>query len=237
MLNDTWLKVIVPPAATSGPITLVTAGGIVNSDRNFTVLQPHILGFFPDQGAVGSTVLLVGERLGTTQEVRFNGMPATNFQVYFNFLLTAVVPAGATTGKISVVLQGGGQATSRWTFLVVDKVPAIAAHAPSIRKREPAAAERTLVWEPAAYPNPFTTGVTIPLALKAPAAVQLTIYSETGQLIQHLSTDLPGASRQQLEWDGRDSQGQPVATGIYFYRLLVNGKVRSGMLLKTAVLP
>jgi flagellar hook assembly protein FlgD len=68
--------------------------------------------------------------------------------------------------------------------------------------------------------------------LQAPATVQLSIYTQTGQLVRQITTGQLGAGRQQLEWNGRNSQDQPVANGIYFYRLLVNGTVRSGKLFK-----
>jgi hypothetical protein len=236
VLSDTSLNAIVPPTVT-GRITLVTAGGTVTSDRSFTVQQPRIQAFLPHRGAVGTTVILLGDRFSTVQEIRFNGSAATNFKVYFDFLLTAVVPAGATTGKISLVLRGGGQATSRSAFTVLTAAPKEAAPRaeavqPQTNEKIPETAFATAL-DPPAYPNPFTRSVTIPLVLRAPATVQLSIYSQTGQLVKQVTSNQLPAGMQQLDWDGHDGLGRPVAKGLYFYRLLVNGQARTGKILKT----
>jgi hypothetical protein len=40
----------------------------------------------------------------------------------------------------------------------------------------------------------------------------------------------------QLAWDSRDNQGQAVAPGIYFYKVIGCGKVSQGKLLKDLLL-
>jgi flagellar hook assembly protein FlgD len=39
-----------------------------------------------------------------------------------------------------------------------------------------------------------------------------------------VESELP-AGAQTLRWDGRDQQGQTVASGVYFYELVVGNKV------------
>jgi uncharacterized repeat protein (TIGR03803 family) len=60
----------------------------------------------PAAGPPGSSVMILGTGLTGATTVSFNGTPAT-FAVTSDALITATVPAGATTGKIQVVTPGG----------------------------------------------------------------------------------------------------------------------------------
>ena len=73
------------------------------------------------------------------------------------------------------------------------------------------------------YPNPFNPATTIPLTLPAGAEeVDLTIYNVLGQPVRRVWTGSLAAGAHRLAWDGRDMQGQPVAAGVYWYRLQVD---------------
>jgi hypothetical protein len=65
---------------------------------------------------VGSTVLINGKNLIGTTEVSFNGVSAS-FQVLNTQFVSATVPAGATTGPVTVT-NAGGEATSTQLFTV-----------------------------------------------------------------------------------------------------------------------
>jgi hypothetical protein len=60
----------------------------------------------PTAGKVGQHILILGNRLSGTTSVTFNGVPA-NFTVKSDTYIRATVPAGATTGTVSVVTPGG----------------------------------------------------------------------------------------------------------------------------------
>jgi uncharacterized protein (TIGR03437 family) len=55
---------------------------------------------------VGESVLILGNNLTGTTSVRFNGVPA-EFTVENDSFIRATVPAGATTGTVSVVTPSG----------------------------------------------------------------------------------------------------------------------------------
>jgi hypothetical protein len=76
----------------------------------------------PASSAVGSTVTLNGSGLSGASTVSFNGQ-AASFNVLSDTQITAVVPAGATSGAITVTTPGG-TATSPASFTVVVK-PAV----------------------------------------------------------------------------------------------------------------
>jgi hypothetical protein len=76
------------------------------------------------------------------------------------------------------------------------------------------------------YPNPFNPETWIPYQLARDANVNISIYSIKGQLIRtlHLGNQSAGIYVQKGKaayWDGRDNEGERVASGVYFYTLQV----------------
>jgi len=69
------------------------------------------------------------------------------------------------------------------------------------------------------YPNPFnpTTRITFVLAESRP--VELTVYDLNGHLINTLYAGAIAAGQHTIEWNACDQSGQPVAAGVYLYRL------------------
>ena len=74
------------------------------------------------------------------------------------------------------------------------------------------------------YPNPFNPETWIPYQLAEAAEVQVSIYTADRKLVRRLELgQMPSGvyrSRSRAAyWDGRNAQGEPVASGIYFYTL------------------
>lgn len=74
------------------------------------------------------------------------------------------------------------------------------------------------------YPNPFNPVTIIRFKvegerLKAPIPITLKIYNILGQLVKILVDEekIPGSY--EVVWDGKDTFGQEVSSGIYFFRL------------------
>jgi hypothetical protein len=114
--SDGQITAIVPAGATSGPIAVTTRGGTATSAASFLV-APRITSFTPSSGVIGATVIVNGANFTGAPGVTFNGTPSSNVMVDSPTRLRAVVPAGATTGKIAVS-TGAGTATSAGTFSV-----------------------------------------------------------------------------------------------------------------------
>jgi len=68
-------------------------------------------------------------------------------------------------------------------------------------------------------PNPFNPSTTIRFVLPASQRVGLAIYSASGALVRMLVDDVKPHGPNEVTWDGRDSAGNPVGSGVYFYRL------------------
>ena len=82
-------------------------------------MAPTIAAFLPLSGASGTSVTITGlgfDDTSTVTDVRFHGTPAT-FTVDSTLQLTATVPAGATTGTITVS-DAEGTSTSLAPFTV-----------------------------------------------------------------------------------------------------------------------
>lgn len=73
------------------------------------------------------------------------------------------------------------------------------------------------------FPNPFNPTTTIYYSLTEPGEVQLVVFNVLGEKIRTLAYGPHEAGEFGVTWDGRDLNGQSVASGIYLYRLTVNG--------------
>ena len=74
------------------------------------------------------------------------------------------------------------------------------------------------------YPNPFNPETWIPYQLAQDSSVSVSIYDSTGKVIRKLSLGNQSAgfynSRARAAyWDGKNTLGESVASGVYFYKL------------------
>jgi len=77
-----------------------------------------------------------------------------------------------------------------------------------------------------AYPNPFNPNTNIRYQLKEAGDVKIDIFNARGQLVRSLSRTHDAAGYYQINWDGRDSSGKAVSSGVYQYRM-TSGKYHS----------
>lgn len=69
------------------------------------------------------------------------------------------------------------------------------------------------------YPNPFNPATRIHFSLPRAGWVKLQVFNHLGQRVHELiNANLPGGDHS-VTWNGVDAAGQPVASGIYYYRL------------------
>jgi len=74
------------------------------------------------------------------------------------------------------------------------------------------------------FPNPFNPNTNIGFYLPKAANVRLSIYNLKGQLLKVLVDQELPAGNNVFGWDGKDSRGSTVASGIYSYRLQSGNK-------------
>lgn len=71
------------------------------------------------------------------------------------------------------------------------------------------------------YPNPFNPSTRISYEIEngAPSRVSLTVYDVTGARVRTLVDDTVRPGQYFATWDGRNTHGEAVSSGVYFYRL------------------
>ncbi len=68
------------------------------------------------------------------------------------------------------------------------------------------------------YPNPFNPSTHIRYRIPETALVSISVYNALGQKIRQLLDQQPqGAGIYEVQWNGRDDNGQPATSGLYFY--------------------
>lgn len=75
------------------------------------------------------------------------------------------------------------------------------------------------------FPNPFNSTTIISFSIPEDFAysnVELNIYNIHGQVVKKLLKESLPARTYFSRWDGTDDRNKPVASGVYFYRLVVN---------------
>ena len=74
-----------------------------------------------------------------------------------------------------------------------------------------------------AYPNPFNPNTSIRYQIKAPGKVKIDIYNLKGQKVRSFENSHAAAGFYQINWDGRDSFGNSVSSGVYQYKMSSEG--------------
>jgi DNA-binding beta-propeller fold protein YncE len=75
------------------------------------------------------------------------------------------------------------------------------------------------------FPNPFNPTTTISFTLPKRTDTELSVYNVRGQLVRRLVQSSLDEGHNEYVWDAKDSNGNMVSSGIYFYRLKVGKKV------------
>ncbi|MCD4665389.1 MAG: T9SS type A sorting domain-containing protein [Bacteroidales bacterium] len=77
------------------------------------------------------------------------------------------------------------------------------------------------------FPNPFNPETTISFSIPNYSNIELSIYNIKGQKIKTLAHEHYSKGEYSVIWDGEDASGEKVGSGVYFYKLNVNGKTET----------
>ncbi|HQF67736.1 MAG TPA: Omp28-related outer membrane protein [Candidatus Cloacimonadota bacterium] len=69
------------------------------------------------------------------------------------------------------------------------------------------------------YPNPFRSSTSFALRGKANRQVNISIYNVKGQLVRSMAGTTDQNGEASLNWDGTNSSGNKVDSGVYYYQL------------------
>ena len=81
-----------------------------------------------------------------------------------------------------------------------------------------------------AYPNPFNPTTTIDYTLRENGNVSIVIYDLMGRIVKELVNEFQfsdGGATHSVVWNGTDSSGNMVSSGIYIYRMVSNDFTKS----------
>ncbi len=116
--SNTLIAIQVPSKATTGNIVVIVSGVSSNGVPFTFYPYPAVTGFSPTSGPVGTPVTITGSGLldgGNNAAVTFNGTPAAISSDTAGSI-QVTVPAGATSGPISVFVNGNTvKSTSSFT--------------------------------------------------------------------------------------------------------------------------
>nr|WP_239025657.1 IPT/TIG domain-containing protein [Rufibacter hautae] len=112
--DGTQLQVTIPAGATSGPLVVTTDGGEAQTDF---YVSPSIISLSPNSGLIGAIITVKGSNLSNIRSITFNGTEATEYTNEDPNTITVTVPAGATSGPMAVMTQGG---VAQADFLVLE---------------------------------------------------------------------------------------------------------------------
>jgi hypothetical protein len=81
------------------------------------------------------------------------------------------------------------------------------------------------------YPNPFNPATTIAYDISRDCHVTLEVFDVLGRRVRTLVSGPQSPGHKTVEWDGRDGAGQPVASGVYVYRIVAGDYTRQRKML------
>ena len=137
------------------------------------------------------------------------------YNIYFNgawlddvssiFYLHVNVPAGTHVYNVTAVYDGGWESGfSNNNQVVVDVGDTPILLATELNGN---------------YPNPFNPETAIKFALKEAGNVRIDVFNIKGQHVKTLINEHLEAAHHSVVWDGKDTNGVNVSSGVYFYKM------------------
>ncbi len=77
------------------------------------------------------------------------------------------------------------------------------------------------------YPNPFNPSTIITFSIKSDSKVNLSVYNIKGQKVKELINNKISAGKHSFSWSGLDSNNIKVSSGVFLYKLSINGKTKA----------
>lgn len=80
-------------------------------------------------------------------------------------------------------------------------------------------------------PNPFQTSTVLTIESGSAGALSLCIHDALGRIVHQATREMAASGTIQEVWNGRDLLGNPVSSGVYYYRVRMAGVERIGSML------
>jgi len=76
-------------------------------------------------------------------------------------------------------------------------------------------------------PNPAQSTATIKIELNRRMQTRLDVYDSAGTMVVLMVNEEKGPGKYSISWDGKNSFGNPVSSGMYYFRMTVNGATQT----------
>ena len=76
------------------------------------------------------------------------------------------------------------------------------------------------------YPNPFNPVTTISYSLSQESIVNVLVFNVKGQCVKELISEKKEPGKYEITWDGKDNENSNISSGVFFYKLEINGKTK-----------
>jgi hypothetical protein len=134
--TDGDIQVVIPDGLSAGNVKLLlNVGGFLSNMTDFKIIEtpnPQISNINPSSAKVGDVISIAGSNFNSSQGtsfVSFNGTNATNYQSWSSTEIKVSVPQGATSGNVSVFVNG--IKSNDYNFTVLSSNPTITTITPS----------------------------------------------------------------------------------------------------------
>lgn len=168
----------------------------------------------------GSILKSFGDQLGDDDLIQPRAAPPGSWICSYGNNYKDIVARYNFSIKCIVADSEGATATSDILYVTVEGGPR-----PSVKKRivcvNIAPKELTLKEN---YPNPCNPTTTIEFGLPETRYVEIFVYSLTGKKVATMVDGIMQGGYHQVKWDGKDSSGKQLTSGIYFYQINSGGK-------------
>jgi len=81
------------------------------------------------------------------------------------------------------------------------------------------------------YPNPFNGHTNFVFQLQHDSSVDLSIFDLKGHLIKKIINDFKHSGNHKINWNATNQYGQEISSGVYLYRLSIDGKSNTSKLI------
>lgn len=188
----------------------------LENDNNW--LHIELIGMKSNLSAIGATIFVTTGDVRQMREITSGGLAQDSLTVEFGLgqaqkadIVQVSWPSGETTILSNVDAN---------RLLVIKEGQAV----------EPSSDKLIVTWGRIKnclyqnYPNPFNPDTWIPFQLAESADVSINIYDITGRLIRSINLgELPAGTYinkdKAVHWNGSNSTGEKVSSGVYFYHL------------------
>jgi FlgD Ig-like domain len=186
-----------------------------------------------DNLAPAAPLALVAQRVGPDVHLHWNRVHVPDLRDYSVYRKTSVgvtpVPINFLSSADDTVLTDAGAPTLA-LYYIVTAYDVHANQGPPSNEASVGATTGTGNAPPITaltvlqnHPNPFTGTTELSIGLPAPSDVSVEVFDVAGRKVGEVAVKQAAAGWQTVPFAARDSEGQALASGVYFYRVHANG--------------